>query len=68
MVIRQKKNQGYIVLILTTAVDKPFLDKDWVFGLKIDGYRAASEITSHSILFYSRKKETPKPVKSVIKK
>jgi len=49
-----KKIQGYIVPMLTTAVDKPFLNKEWVFELKLDGYRAISEITSHGILFYSR--------------
>jgi len=40
--------------MLTTAVDKPFSHKDWVFELKLDGYRAISEITSRGIFFYSR--------------
>ena len=49
-----KKNPSYISPMLTTAVDKPFSHKDWVFELKLDGYRAISEISSREILFYSR--------------
>lgn len=40
--------------MLATAVDKPFSHKDWVFELKLDGYRAISEIASHGIRIYSR--------------
>src|SRR5688500_13210525 len=49
-----KKIPSYISPMLTTAVDKPFSHKDWVFELKLDGYRAISEITSRGIFFYFR--------------
>ena len=40
--------------MLTTAVDKPFSSKDWLFELKLDGYRAIAEISKGNLLLYSR--------------
>jgi bifunctional non-homologous end joining protein LigD len=40
--------------MLTTAVDKPFSSKDWLFELKLDGYRAIAEISKGKLLLYSR--------------
>lgn len=40
--------------MLTTAVDKPFDSKEWVFELKLDGYRAIAETGKQTIQLYSR--------------
>ena len=40
--------------MLTTAVDKPFSSKDWLFELKLDGYRAIAVISKGKLLLYSR--------------
>lgn len=49
-----KKILNYIQPMLTTAVDKPFSDKDWLFELKLDGYRAIADLRGKKILLYSR--------------
>lgn len=49
-----KKIHRYIKPMLTTAVDKPFDSKDWIFELKLDGYRAIAETGKKTILLYSR--------------
>lgn len=49
-----KKISYYIQPMLTTAVDKPFDDEDWLFELKLDGYRAIAEIKKSALLLYSR--------------
>ena len=40
--------------MLATAVDKPFSSKEWLFELKLDGYRAIAEIKNGKLLLYSR--------------
>jgi bifunctional non-homologous end joining protein LigD len=40
--------------MLATLVDQPFNDKDWIFELKLDGYRAITEKQGRKLLFYSR--------------
>ena len=49
-----KKIAHYIKPMLTTAVDKAFSDKDWLYEMKWDGYRAIAEIKKNGILLYSR--------------
>jgi bifunctional non-homologous end joining protein LigD len=49
-----KKIFPYIVPMLATSVDKPFNDKDWLFELKLDGYRAIAELRKKELLLYSR--------------
>lgn len=49
-----KKIKHYIHPMLATAVDRPFSSKDWLFELKLDGYRAIAEINKGKLLFYSR--------------
>jgi bifunctional non-homologous end joining protein LigD len=44
----------YIKPMLATAVDKPFSDKDWLFELKLDGYRAIAVTGQNKLLLYSR--------------
>jgi len=40
--------------MLAKETDKAFDDKDWLFEIKWDGYRAVSEIRKKNILLYSR--------------
>ena len=40
--------------MLAHISDKPFDDKDWVFEIKWDGYRAVAEVSGDKILLYSR--------------
>ncbi len=40
--------------MLAKETDTPFDDKDWLFEIKWDGYRAIAEKTKSSILLYSR--------------
>jgi len=46
--------ENYITPMLATAIDAPFSDKDWVFELKLDGFRAIAETGKKSLKFYSR--------------
>ena len=40
--------------MLATLVDEPFDDKDWIFELKWDGYRAVAEAQKDGSRLYSR--------------
>lgn len=40
--------------MLTKSFEKAFDDKDWVFEIKWDGYRAVTDLRNDSPLFYSR--------------
>jgi bifunctional non-homologous end joining protein LigD len=40
--------------MLATLVDKPFDDKDWIFEIKWDGYRAVADLQPKKIKLYSR--------------
>jgi bifunctional non-homologous end joining protein LigD len=40
--------------MLAKETDKPFSDKQWLFEIKWDGYRAISEITKDKVELYSR--------------
>ena len=40
--------------MLTTLVDKPFDDEDWVFENKWDGYRVIAEVKNGKVNLYSR--------------
>jgi bifunctional non-homologous end joining protein LigD len=40
--------------MLTTLVDKPFDDKDWLFEVKWDGYRAIAIMNGNSVSLQSR--------------
>lgn len=40
--------------MLATLSNKPFDDKDWVFEIKWDGYRAMSSISRNRVKLYSR--------------
>ena len=40
--------------MLATAADKPFNSDEWLFELKLDGYRAIAEMSKQKFLLYSR--------------
>ena len=54
MAVSEKKLIHYIRPMMATAVDKPFNSKDWLFELKLDGYRAITEIRKSGLFLYSR--------------
>src|SRR5205823_3225734 len=49
-----KKYTVFYKPMLATLVDAPFDDKDWVFELKWDGYRAIAEWQNKQLKLYSR--------------
>jgi bifunctional non-homologous end joining protein LigD len=49
-----KKVQGFIKPMLARQTEKAFDDKDWLFEIKWDGYRAIADKTKKEILLYSR--------------
>jgi bifunctional non-homologous end joining protein LigD len=54
MRLKGKKFNHYIKPMLATAVDKPFDSNEWLFELKLDGYRAIAELNKQKTLLYSR--------------
>src|SRR5215510_517910 len=50
----ERKIEHFIQPMLATTVDKPFSSKDWLFELKLDGYRAIAELRKGRLLLYSR--------------
>ncbi len=54
MAERERKIEDFIKPMLATSVDKPFSDSEWIFELKLDGYRAVAETGSRKLLLYSR--------------
>ena len=48
------KLQEYIEPMLAKETDKPFDDKEWIYEIKWDGYRAIAEVNRDSIRLYSR--------------
>lgn len=51
---KAKKLTHFIKPMLATPAEVPFTDKDWVFEIKWDGYRAITEKKGKNIKFYSR--------------
>ncbi len=51
---RAKKLKSYIKPMLATIHKTPFDDKDWLFEIKWDGYRAIAETGKEGVKFYSR--------------
>jgi bifunctional non-homologous end joining protein LigD len=54
MGVRERKISHYVKPMLAIAVDKPFSDGDWLYELKLDGYRAVAETGKRKLLLYSR--------------
>lgn len=40
--------------MLATLTDNPFDDKEWIYEIKWDGYRAVAEVNKRKVKFYSR--------------
>jgi len=40
--------------MLASSVEEPFDDPDWIFEIKLDGYRALAQIEKGKVLLYSR--------------
>lgn len=51
---KAKKLKTFIKPMLAGITKTPFDDKDWLFEIKWDGYRAVTEIEKGEIKFYSR--------------
>lgn len=49
-----KKLAHFIKPMLASIAKSPFDDKDWVFEIKWDGYRAIAELQKGKLRFYSR--------------
>jgi bifunctional non-homologous end joining protein LigD len=54
MRVSGKKIVHCIKPMLATTADKPFDSDEWLFELKLDGYRAITEIKAGKVLLYSR--------------
>jgi len=50
----EKQIPHYIKPMLAITVDKPFSSKEWLFELKLDGYRAIAVTGQKKVLLYSR--------------
>lgn len=50
----EKKLKSFIKPMLAKPFDKAFDDKDWLFEIKWDGYRAIADLSHDDPLFYSR--------------
>lgn len=72
MCARERKLTRFIKPMLTTPVDDAFDSKDWIFELKLDGYRAIAEIKKADVKLYSRNglsfKEKYPPVVDALEK
>ncbi|MEO8413807.1 MAG: DNA ligase D [Ginsengibacter sp.] len=53
-IVPERKLTDFIQPMLAKETSEPFDDKDWLFEIKWDGYRAISEINKNNILLYSR--------------
>ena len=51
---KAKKLSTFVTPMLATITKTPFDDKDWIYEIKWDGYRAIAEIEKDEIKFYSR--------------
>ena len=49
-----QKFTEYYKPMLATLVDKAFDDKDWIYEIKWDGYRAVAEWQNKKLRLYSR--------------
>lgn len=52
--IGEKKLKDFIKPMLAQSNEKPFNNKDWVFEIKWDGYRAIADLRETAIQLYSR--------------
>jgi bifunctional non-homologous end joining protein LigD len=51
---KTRKLKQYVKPMLASVTKTPFDDKDWIYEIKWDGYRAVAELEKGDIRFYSR--------------
>ncbi len=51
---RTHKIANYIPPMLAKETQKPFNDKNWLYEIKWDGYRAIAEVKGKNVKLYSR--------------
>lgn len=49
-----KKTLHHLKPMLATLIDEPFDDAEWIFEIKMDGYRALAELNKGKVELYSR--------------
>ncbi len=49
-----KKPEDFIPAMLAKETDHPFSNKDWLYEIKWDGYRAIAEVNKKDVKLYSR--------------
>ena len=52
--VGEKKLKDFIKPMLAQSSEKPFNDKEWIFEIKWDGYRAIADLRETAIQLYSR--------------
>lgn len=55
---QSRKLSDYIHPMLAKETDEPFNDKDWIYEMKWDGYRAIAEVNGTDVNLYSRNGNT----------
>lgn len=53
-----RKLAHYITPMLAKETSEPFSDKDWIYEIKWDGYRAVAEVDGNDVQLYSRNGNT----------
>jgi bifunctional non-homologous end joining protein LigD len=54
---RDERLPDFIPLMLATLADKPFSDPDWLFEMKLDGYRVEAVVDRGSVRLWTRNKQ-----------
>ncbi len=54
---RQEQMPDFVPLMLATLADRPFSDPDWLFELKLDGYRIEAVVRNGSVHLWTRNKQ-----------
>lgn len=55
---KTRKLSSYISPMLAKETDKPFNNKEWIYEMKWDGYRAIAEVNEDDVSLYSRNGNT----------
>lgn len=55
---KTRKLSEYITPMLAKEIDKPFDDKEWIYEMKWDGYRAIAKVNEKEVSLYSRNGNT----------
>src|SRR3954447_12313011 len=54
---RQEPTPDFIPLMLATLADRPFSNPDWLFELKLDGYRIEAVVRDGTVRLWTRNKQ-----------